>query len=382
MTLLQTSTLSNQNLSSALLLATYTADAERLLIINVCLDQIAGSGAYSAYVTRQRAGAGTAFVSATASDTLGALTNHLFGSIIIPVNSTDVIKVYATGLAGDTATPDTIVEFWDMALTGIQGNVTTIATDYARRTGDYATAGTAMDLVDTLKNKVGSSGYDRTTDSMEALGEKNSPILGSDGKVMISANAQTGVVLPRVTLVDTTTDLTNAPSTMISDSDKTAIAQRTWNPVYVPVRTLSQAAESIMASVEGTDITVYAYADIDFTLNLPSSIAGATRVWFTAKRTRNAPDSESILQFLVTVPVSATDDGVLYVNRVLQTTKTTGSITIVSDTSIQVQLDASANTLGEEDAIFYDVKAEIGGKIIPITEDGTFTCILSVTRDI
>jgi hypothetical protein len=239
-----------------------------------------------------------------------------------------------------------------------------------------------MDLVDTLKNKVGSSGYDRTTDSMEALGEKTSPVLGSDGKVMISANAQTGVVLPRVTLVDTTTDLTNAPSTMISDSDKTAIAQRTWNPVYVPVRTLSQAAESIMASVEGTDITVYAYADIDFTLNLPSSIAGATRVWFTAKRTRNAPDSESILQFLVTVPVSATDDGVLYVNRVLQTTKTTGSITIVSDTSIQVQLDASANTLGEEDAIFYDVKAEIGGKIIPITEDGTFTCILSVTRDI
>jgi hypothetical protein len=243
-------------------------------------------------------------------------------------------------------------------------------------------AGAEMDLVDTLKNKVGSSGYDRTTDSMEALGEKTSPVLGSDGKVMISANAQTGVVLPRVTLVDTTTDLTNAPSTMISDSDKTAIAQRTWNPVYVPVRTLSQAAESIMASVEGTDITVYAYADIDFTLNLPSSIAGATRVWFTAKRTRNAPDSESILQFLVTVPVSATDDGVLYVNRVLQTTKTTGSITIVSDTSIQVQLDASANTLGEEDAIFYDVKAEIGGKIIPITEDGTFTCILSVTRDI
>jgi hypothetical protein len=53
MTLLQTSTLSNQNLSSALLLAAYTADAERLLIINVCLDQIAGSGAYSAYVTRQ-----------------------------------------------------------------------------------------------------------------------------------------------------------------------------------------------------------------------------------------------------------------------------------------------------------------------------------------
>ncbi len=36
-------------------------------------------------------------------------------------------------------------------------------------------AGAAMDLVDALKNKAGATGYDRTTDSMEALGE-NIPI--------------------------------------------------------------------------------------------------------------------------------------------------------------------------------------------------------------
>lgn len=35
-----------------------------------------------------------------------------------------------------------------------------------------ARAGAAMDLVDTLKHKAGTAGYDRTTDSLEALGEK------------------------------------------------------------------------------------------------------------------------------------------------------------------------------------------------------------------
>jgi hypothetical protein len=57
-------------------------------------------------------------------------------------------------------------------------NVGTILADYARRSGDYSTlaAGAKMDLIDSLLHKVSTSGYDRTTDSLEAIGEKTTTI--------------------------------------------------------------------------------------------------------------------------------------------------------------------------------------------------------------
>jgi hypothetical protein len=53
-------------------------------------------------------------------------------------------------------TPDIILTNLDAAISG------------------RAAPGSAIDLVDALKHKVESSGYDRTTDSLEALGEKES----------------------------------------------------------------------------------------------------------------------------------------------------------------------------------------------------------------
>ncbi len=42
--------------------------------------------------------------------------------------------------------------------------------------GTIAGAGDKMDLIDLLVHKVGSSGYDRTTDSLEAIGERTQAI--------------------------------------------------------------------------------------------------------------------------------------------------------------------------------------------------------------
>ena len=111
---LQTSTLSDQNIATALLVATYTATACRGLVISVSLDQIAGNGNYQAYITRQLAGAGAAYQSVITNEAVpSGVTNHLFNSMEIAVDNTDVVKVYILGLAGDTTTPDIITRFYE-----------------------------------------------------------------------------------------------------------------------------------------------------------------------------------------------------------------------------------------------------------------------------
>ena len=112
LTQVDTETLSNQNISAALLVGTFTNTTRiRKLYINVFLDQIAGNGAYVCYVTIQRAGAGSAYETIrTTKDAASGITSIVFNSIPVTLNSTDVMKVYVIGLAGDTTTPDIIYD--------------------------------------------------------------------------------------------------------------------------------------------------------------------------------------------------------------------------------------------------------------------------------
>jgi hypothetical protein len=80
-----------------------------------------------------------------------------------------------------------------------QGYGVAIYTETAARAAD------AMDLIDTLKHKSGSSGYDRTTDSHEALGEKTAAQAGDKMDVLdaldtVFANIQSAVNANAVTL--------------------------------------------------------------------------------------------------------------------------------------------------------------------------------------
>ena len=101
---LQLTTLATQNISSALLLATYTADADREILIQLYLSGLAGSGSYRACLTKQLAGAGAAYQSPSSAITLAAtVTTAFMPAIVLPVKASDVVKVYAQGLAGDTS---------------------------------------------------------------------------------------------------------------------------------------------------------------------------------------------------------------------------------------------------------------------------------------
>lgn len=119
MALLQSTTLTNQDISSALLVGTYTTSVNRPSIMcQVLAAQVAGNGLYTIYATRQINGAGAAYEYQGRLTALveSGVTSIIFPSIIVPALANDVVKVYLVGLAGDTTTPDITCEFWDLGL--------------------------------------------------------------------------------------------------------------------------------------------------------------------------------------------------------------------------------------------------------------------------
>jgi len=114
MELLQGNSLSGADISAAVLLDTYTADADRELLVNLCLYGLAGGGMYRACLTRQIEGVGASYQSPTSvvAVSSGVTTVHL-STTPLAVNSGDVVKVYAQGLAGDTSV-NGVVEVFDV----------------------------------------------------------------------------------------------------------------------------------------------------------------------------------------------------------------------------------------------------------------------------
>jgi hypothetical protein len=113
LTQLDTSTLSNQNISSALNVHTFTNTTRlRKVFIDVFATQLAGNGDYIVYATRQRAGSGAAYEigARTTVAVPSGVTSQMFPTIALMCGATDVIKVYVVGLPADTTTPDIITD--------------------------------------------------------------------------------------------------------------------------------------------------------------------------------------------------------------------------------------------------------------------------------
>jgi hypothetical protein len=111
---LETDSLTNQDITGATALGAYTADSNRSIIVDVLLDQIAGNGSYIFYVTKQLAGAGSAYVTAyeTVAVPNGVTAWNWQPRDEISVSVDDVLTVYVDGLAGDNTTPDTTVRWY------------------------------------------------------------------------------------------------------------------------------------------------------------------------------------------------------------------------------------------------------------------------------
>ena len=99
-----TTTLTAQDISSPLLVYTYTADADRELLVELLASGLAGGGGYLACLTKQIGGLGAVYQSPTALAYLAAgVTTVSLVTGSLPVESGDVVRVYIQGLAADTS---------------------------------------------------------------------------------------------------------------------------------------------------------------------------------------------------------------------------------------------------------------------------------------
>jgi len=166
MKLLETDSASNQDISTAYNAGTYTANAARMVFVRLFADQIAGNGDYTAWLTIQRAGSGSAYrvVPITTAAVASGVTAACLVTIGIPVTNTDVVNAYILGLAGDTTTPDIACEWWeDDAWAGsrvIEGSLTIdewgriiLSETALKSAGGGTTTITFRDLADT-KNRI------------------------------------------------------------------------------------------------------------------------------------------------------------------------------------------------------------------------------------
>jgi len=135
---------SNDNISivAATVVGSYTCNADRAVYATLYAQGLAGNGDYVYHVTVTPSGLSEAEALKT-TQTLGATTYVLWGQTIpVTLRNGDVMKVYLKGLAGDGATPDTRVNFFEDA---------SLQPTTADRTLDVSTTGEAGLDFDNIK---------------------------------------------------------------------------------------------------------------------------------------------------------------------------------------------------------------------------------------
>ena len=157
LTHLETDTGTNVNISSATAIGSYTSTGDKLVMVDVSIDAVAGNGDYIMYVKRQINGTGSSYV-ILPKTTLSAASGEtaISGqSGWITVREDDVLTVYVDGLAGDTATPDYTTRWFELA------GVTAAAVADAvldEATSGHTTAGTFGKAVTDILADTGTDG--------------------------------------------------------------------------------------------------------------------------------------------------------------------------------------------------------------------------------
>ena len=303
---LETDTNANKDISAAVSIGVYTADADRLILCDVSIDQAAGSGDYVMYITRQIGGAGSAYIILPKTTMTAAAGEIAIGgqSGLICVRSGDVLTVYVDGLAGDTATPDTTVRWFELAALRPATADRTIAVDAS---GQVTSGTLATDAVAEITDGV----WDETTASHT--------IAGSMGKALSDAGAA-------------------------------------GDPWEASTRTLTQSAAAVVAAIEGSKLVITRGDTFSATLTGLAANTGYVSIDFTVKRWKSDADSDAIIR--IRKNASGLTDGLRQLNGVDASARSAnGSLTINSATSITITLAAiETDDLLPEGSLVYDIQ--------------------------
>lgn len=158
---LETDSGTNVDIHTATAVGSYTADGDKLIMVDVSIDQVAGNGNYVMYVTRQLGGSGSAYciLPETKMSAASGVTAISGQSGWITVRDGDVLTCYVVGLAGDTTTPDwttrwfesnaSLVTLADDAITASKFDESTAFPLKSADTGSTAVARVGEVLIDT-----------------------------------------------------------------------------------------------------------------------------------------------------------------------------------------------------------------------------------------
>ena len=226
--------------------------------------------------------------------------------------------------------------------------------------------GSKMDLNDDLKNIAGSSGYNRTTDSLEGLGNSQFvvPILGTDGKVVISADAQ-----------DLSGTLSVNAKKLNGATPENLSASTVWNNT---TRTLTQIQTIVETVPTLSDTTINIYNDVSVHIDMAElgDLSGYSNIFFTAKYNPTLPDINSALQI-------DTAHGLVYLHGVTTPTASDGTITVNNSTigniTITLKPASSGFLLATTTPIYWDVK-KISSSGAVVMTSGTINILQTVTR--
>lgn len=256
LTHLETDTGTNVDISVATAVGAYTANADKLIMVDVSIDAVAGNGDYIMYVTRQIGGSGSAFVilpktTMTAASGETAISGQ---SGWITVRNGDVLTVYIDGLAGDTSTPDWSTRWFESAVT-----LVTLADDAITASKFDESTAYPLKSADTGTTQVARVGAD--SDTLETLSDEIAAIQAdldnpNQYKADVSGLATTihvQEVKNKVDLIDVTT-VANSGKIDAVDTKVSAIDTDTIMSFMIDGFTFEQIVQ-IMASVLAGKLT-------------------------------------------------------------------------------------------------------------------------------
>jgi hypothetical protein len=168
---IETDTGTNVDISAATAVGAYTSTGDKLIMVDVSIDAVAGNGDYVMYVTRQIGGSGSAYriLPETTMTAASGLTAISAQSGWITVRNGDVLTCYVDGLAGDTSTPDWSTRWFELA--GVTAGAVADAV-WDEATADHTTATSFGSLdanVDAILADTGTDGVVLTAAAVDAV---------------------------------------------------------------------------------------------------------------------------------------------------------------------------------------------------------------------
>ena len=193
-TYIETDTGTNVDISAATAVGAYTSTGDKLIMVDVSIDAVAGNGDYVMYVTRKIGGSGSAYrilpqTTMTAASGLTAISGQ---SGWITVRNGDVLTCYVDGLAGDTSTPDWSTRWFELAGVTAAGIADAVLDE---ATADHTSAGSLGKAVADILTDTGTT-LDGKIDTIDTNVDAILADTGTDGVIVASGTVTTLTNLP------------------------------------------------------------------------------------------------------------------------------------------------------------------------------------------